>query len=138
MATVQEAVAVRTAEAQLPYHPKSASLARGLVRNALIGWGLGGLVEDALLIVSELVGNAAKTGCQLKMRVTITLITDTSVRIEVTDGSRAMPVRIDAGPDALGGRGLDLVHKLTRGHWGATLLVNGKTLHADLKLGSTP
>jgi hypothetical protein len=32
-----------------------------------------------------------------------------------------------------GGRGIGLVHELTRGRWGATLLPNGKTVHADLR-----
>ncbi|MFF7994754.1 ATP-binding protein [Kitasatospora xanthocidica] len=110
----------------------------GLVRTALTDWGLGDLVDDARLIVSEFVGNAAKTGRQRRMRVEIALITSTNVRISVTDGSRTLPVRIGAGPVAEGGRGLHLVHDLTRGQWGATRAPDGKTVHADLELRSTP
>ncbi|MGW2545495.1 ATP-binding protein [Kitasatospora sp. NPDC001574] len=118
----------------LPYRPESARAARTTVRTALTDWRLHGLLDDALLIVSELVTNAAKTGCRLEMRVEITRITATNVRIAVTDGSHSMPARFDAGPTAEGGRGLDLVHKLTGGQWGVTLLVDGKTVHADLRL----
>ncbi|AUY53713.1 ATP-binding protein [Streptomyces sp. CB01881] len=64
----------------------------------------------------QLVGNAAKTGCQRKMTVTVEGITDQCVRISVRDGSRTLPCLIDAGPAAESGRGLALVHHLTRGH----------------------
>ncbi|MEV7359193.1 ATP-binding protein [Kitasatospora sp. NPDC091276] len=121
----------------LPYRPESASTARHLVRTVLVKWGLEDLADDAELIVSELVGNASKTGCQLTMSVEIVSITGRDVRIGVTDGCRILPVRVDAGPNAEGGRGLDLVHKLTRGHWGAALMSDGKTVHADLKLRTT-
>ncbi|MEU6972782.1 hypothetical protein AB0A71_34725 [Kitasatospora aureofaciens] len=73
--------AADSARALLPYEPQSASSARRLVRTALRGWGLEDLVEAGELIISELVANAAKTGCQRKMTVTIARITDRCVRI---------------------------------------------------------
>ena len=117
----------------LPYEPQSAAAARRLVRIALFGWELEDLVEAAELIVSEFVGNAAKTGCQLRMAVTVERITAGCVRISVRDGSRILPCLIDAGPAAESGRGLALVHHLTGGQWGATAEPFGKTVHADLR-----
>ncbi|MER7669775.1 ATP-binding protein [Kitasatospora sp. NPDC096128] len=119
--------------AHLPYRPESASAARRLVRDKLAEWELDNLIDDAQLIVSELVGNASKTGCLLRMTVEVTRITATAVRISVTDGSRVLPVLIDAGLKAEGGRGLALVHQLTRGQWGTTLEPLGKTVHAELR-----
>ncbi len=42
----------------LPAHGESAGLARAAVRRTLAYWGLGDLTDDAVLLVSELVGNA--------------------------------------------------------------------------------
>ncbi|KOV28234.1 hypothetical protein ADK60_18760 [Streptomyces sp. XY431] len=118
----------------LPYEPQSAAAARRLVRTVLRGWELEDLVEAAELVVSELAGNAAKTGCRLEMTVTVARITDRAVRISVRDGSRILPCLIDAGPAAQCGRGMALVHHLTGGHWGATPEPYGKTVHADLRV----
>ncbi len=54
------------------------------------------------------------------------------VRLLVVDGSGAMPVMIEAESDATSGRGLAIVHRLTHGRWGVTLLPFGKIVHADL------
>ncbi|OEV39154.1 hypothetical protein HS99_0018640 [Kitasatospora aureofaciens] len=117
----------------LPYEPQSASAARRLVRTTLRAWGLDDLVEAGELIVSELAGNAAKTGCRRKMTVTVERITERCVRISVRDGSRSLPCLIDAGLAAVSGRGMALVHHLTGGHWGVMLEPFGKTVHADLR-----
>ena len=44
----------------LAHHPRSAGRAREWVRSALADWSLENLVEDALVVVSELVGNAVR------------------------------------------------------------------------------
>ena len=95
-------------------------------------------MDDAEVIVSELVTNAYRTGCHRRMAVTIRRVTLQTVRIAVRDGSRAMPVMVDAGPGAESGRGLDIVHKLTRGHWGVVVEQLGKTVHADLRARVVP
>ncbi|MEU9134286.1 ATP-binding protein, partial [Kitasatospora sp. NPDC048540] len=97
----------------LPYEPSSAAAARRLVRSTLRAWDLHDLVEAGEPVVSELVGNAVKTGCRRRMLVSVERITGGRVRISVCDGSRTMPCRIDAGPDAESGRGMALVHHLT-------------------------
>jgi anti-sigma regulatory factor (Ser/Thr protein kinase) len=122
----------------LPYEPRSAGAARRLIRTALCAWRLGELVEAGELVVSELAGNAVKTGCRKQMAVEVLRVTDRCVRISVSDGSRAMPCLIDASSDSESGRGLALVHYLTGGHWGVSLHGTGKTIHADLHLLRPP
>ncbi|MFJ6379686.1 ATP-binding protein [Kitasatospora sp. NPDC092039] len=138
VAVLEPPVALAELSTDLPYEPGSASRARQLVQAALTGWGLGDLVDDAVLVVSELVTNAAKTGCRLEMTLRIIRLTAASVRISVTDGCRVLPVRIEADDGDVSGRGVDLVHKLTRGQWGAVPEPFGKTVHADLRLGRKP
>ncbi|MFF2146185.1 ATP-binding protein [Kitasatospora sp. NPDC058190] len=120
------------ATATLKYQPESAGAARRLVRRKLQDWGLNDLVDDAQLIVTELVSNACKTGCMTFMTVKIRRITSQTVRISVRDGSRTMPVLLHAACDEECHRGLALVQKLTSGRWGAALDAHGKTVHADL------
>jgi hypothetical protein len=116
----------------LPYQPESAGAARRFVRTKLREWGLDDLVDDASLIVSELTTNSVETCCQTRMLVGVRRPTERIVRILVGDGSRSMPVMVQAGPDATSGRGLAMVHRLTHGRWGVTLLPFGKVVHADL------
>ncbi|WP_123553660.1 ATP-binding protein [Kitasatospora cineracea] len=126
------------ASIELPYRPESASQARQLVRMVLAEWSLDDLVDDAVLVASEMVTNSAKTGCHTAMTFQIIRTTAASVRILVTDGCRVLPVRIKAGSGDESGRGLELVHKLTHGRWGASLEPLGKTVHADLRVGGKP
>ncbi|MGC0317485.1 ATP-binding protein [Kitasatospora acidiphila] len=116
----------------LPYRPEAASAARRLVRKTVTEWHLEGLVDDAELIASELVTNAAKTGCTQQLRFQLERLGTGSVRIRVTDRSRDLPVMAEAGDQAESGRGITLVDHLTRGHWGIEQLQDGKTVHADL------
>ncbi|MFJ2190983.1 ATP-binding protein [Kitasatospora sp. NPDC087861] len=120
------------AELLLPYLPESVAVARRFVVAKLREWGLDDLVDDAVVIVSELVTNSVETCCQTHMLVGVRCPTDRIVRILVGDGSRSMPVMVQAGPDATSGRGLAMVHRLTHGRWGATPLPFGKVVHADL------
>ncbi|MFI6449162.1 ATP-binding protein [Kitasatospora sp. NPDC050543] len=124
---------VKPASTFLPYRPESAAAARRLVRDKLIEWGMDNLADDAQVIVSELATNAAKTGRQRRMCVTIRRHTPHTVRIAVRDGSRTLPVLIQSeDEDAESGRGLSLVNRLTHGRWGATPEPLGKTTWAEL------
>ncbi|PYC71028.1 ATP-binding protein [Streptomyces tateyamensis] len=119
----------------LPYEPQSASAARELVRGKLADWRLEHLADDAKLLVTELVSNAAKTGCLTTMRVTVARVTNRAgraVQIAVRDGSRALPVLIAAARDEdQSGRGLVLVDRLSV-MWGVEVDAWGKTVWADL------
>ncbi|MEB8343416.1 ATP-binding protein [Streptomyces endophyticus] len=82
-------------------------------------------VEEARLIVSELVTNAIKHGSgAVKLRVQYG---SHQVRIEVTDGSRAPARRRRAGTNDVSGRGLFLVACLSQ-RWGTTH--DGRTTYA--------
>ncbi|MCK8677990.1 ATP-binding protein [Streptomyces lichenis] len=119
----------------LPRERESAAVARELVRAALDRWGLTELVDDAALVVTELVANAvdhAPDGATI--RVAVIRIRTTRIRISVVDGAahRLPPLRA-AGPDAERGRGLLLVEALSD-QWGVDLLPWGKRVRADLEM----
>ncbi|MFJ3788992.1 ATP-binding protein [Kitasatospora sp. NPDC090091] len=129
-------VAVRAVAAPaticLPYRPESVAAARRFVGAKLREWGLDDLMDDASVIVSELATNSVRTGCQTRMLVAVRRPSDRVIRILVGDGSRSMPVMVETGPGHTSGRGLAMVHRLTRGRWGVTPLPLGKIVHADL------
>ncbi len=109
------------------------SLARQVVRNVLDRWGMGVLVEDAVLIASELVANAVVHAAGA-IRLTTLVAGEGSayVRIEVTDGANRPPVRANSPEDALSGRGLNIVFDLAAA-WGSTAVPAGwgKTVWAE-------
>ncbi|MGW3075652.1 ATP-binding protein [Kitasatospora sp. NPDC001132] len=112
-----------------------AGVARRPGRGKLREWDLGDLTGTAELILSELVANAARHTRRLTtMRVRIRHIDAGAVRISVRDGSRTLPMAIQAGNEDEGHRGMALVNRLAKGCWGADLDPRGKTVHATLKI----
>lgn len=79
------------------------------------------LSEALILVVSELVTNAVvHTGCPAVLRLLFPLDPKpeaVAVRVEVADASHTPPKPRDAGGDAVGGRGLELVECLCD-RWG--------------------
>jgi anti-sigma regulatory factor (Ser/Thr protein kinase) len=125
-------------ETHLPLHalPTAPGCARDHVRAVACEWGLSGLAETAELLVSELVTNALYASERSDVGadkatvpvVQLWIVTDgISLVIYVWDNSDAMPVRQDAGPDQIGGRGLMLVEALGK-EWGAYRLDSGKVV----------
>lgn len=98
-------------------HPRCVALARAQMRKALAGWGLAGIEEPAVLVVSELVTNAVVHARVSPGREILTRFVrqDGGVRIEVHDTSDERPV--PRTPDHDGGFGLLLVDELTD-RWG--------------------
>lgn len=92
--------------------------------------GVAGISVDAVrLIVGELASNVvvhARTPLQLRIAPGAE-----HVRIEMADGSAAMPVLRRPDPLAMYGRGLHLVHALSA-RWGATPTTTGKVVWAEL------
>lgn len=122
------------AEVPLPSRPESAATARRLTQVIVLRqWGLTPkMTEDAVLLVSELVGNAVRhTGARvfgLRMRRRRGWI-----RIEVRDPSRGLPCLMPVQEMDVSGRGLFLVDKLSD-RWGVDLLPRGKTTWFEMRV----
>lgn len=118
------------AELSLPGEARSAGEARRFLASTLTGWGNARYKEDAALLLSELVTNAA-----------LHAKTDIVVRIElkaenlllaVTDGSPRQPVVRHYSTQSTTGRGLALVEALAL-RWGISPHPDGsKTVWAEL------
>lgn len=112
--------------------PQSAEAARSLVRTALAVWGLSHLADDGVVVVTELVANAAQHTPSPSIRVSVSRSADDLVQIAVVDGSRLVPVRRAPDADSTRGRGLALVEALTD-RWGTEPLPWGKRVWGELK-----
>ena len=121
-------------EVPLPSRPESAAAARRLTQVVVLRhWGLSPkMTEDAVLLVSELVGNAVRhTGARvfgLRMRRRRGWI-----RIEVRDPSRGLPCLMPVQEMDVSGRGLFLVDKLSD-RWGVDLRPRGKTTWFEMRV----
>ncbi|WP_245996694.1 ATP-binding protein [Streptomyces armeniacus] len=115
----------------LPRTGQSAEAARDLVRTALSAWGLDGLADAAAVLVSELVGNAVEHTASRRVRVTVTRTGRDTVRIAVSDTSRALPVRREPDDTADRGRGLIVVEALAD-QWGIDVQPSGKRVWGEL------
>ncbi|MEU8653763.1 ATP-binding protein [Streptomyces sp. NPDC048737] len=122
------------AEVQLPSRPESAATARRLTQVIVLRrWQLTPkMTEDAVLLVSELVGNAVRhTGARvfgLRLRRRRGWI-----RVEVRDPSRGLPCLMPVQELDVSGRGLFLVDKLSD-RWGVDLLPRGKTTWFEMRV----
>ncbi|WP_432059731.1 ATP-binding protein [Streptomyces sp. S1] len=117
----------------LPREPRSAAVARRLVRTALTVWGLEPLIEDATLVMTELVSNAVDHGRLPSIRVIVSRPSAHTIRLGVVDRSKGVPtMRTDADENQTRGRGLLLVDALTD-RWGTELYRWGKQVWAELE-----
>ncbi|MEU6221701.1 SpoIIE family protein phosphatase [Streptomyces sp. NPDC047022] len=135
--------AVITARAAASFEPvgRSVATARSFVRDTLQGWGFADIIDDAVVLTSELVTNAvvhAGTAADV-----LCLRSDDGVRIEVADHypEREVPVQTSAvsmgSPDREGGRGLQLCAALA-GHWGVEYTPTHKRVWFQLDLPERP
>lgn len=111
----------------LPAEGRSPGAARRVVTEALVAAGLEVMLDDALLLVTELVTNSvvhAGTGVELSVE-----IGPGSARIEVLDrGGGALPVTTSAPDDHReGGRGIFLLDALAQ-EWGTRHFPGGKAV----------
>ena len=115
----------------LPNDLRAPREARLAITKFLTGAGLPQLVDDAQLLATELVTNAVRHACgPIHVRARLS---DGFVRIEVCDsaaGSAPEPRR--AAPDDEGGRGMELVEKLSV-RWGWKVTPESKMVWLDLQ-----
>ncbi|WLW51803.1 SpoIIE family protein phosphatase [Streptomyces sp. YU58] len=134
---------VITARAAASFEPvgRSVASARSFVRDTLQGWGFADIVDDAVVLTSELVTNAvvhAGTSADV-----LCLRSDDGVRIEVADRypEREIPLQGQAvnmgNPDREGGRGLQLCAALS-GRWGVEYTPTHKQVWFQLDLPERP
>ncbi|MFI2411627.1 SpoIIE family protein phosphatase [Streptomyces sp. NPDC018947] len=134
---------VITARAAASFEPvgRSVASARSFVRDTLQGWGHADVVDDAVVLTSELVTNAvvhAGTSADV-----VCLRSDDGVRIEVADRypEREVPIQGSAvnmgSPDREGGRGLQLCAALA-GRWGVEYTPTHKNVWFQLALPDRP
>ncbi|MEE1926579.1 SpoIIE family protein phosphatase [Streptomyces sp. TRM 70351] len=134
---------VITARAAATFEPvgRSVAAARGFVRDTLQGWGLADIIDDAVVLTSELVTNAVvHAGTSAEVRC---LRDGDGVRVEVADRypEREVPVRdadqLQPGPDREGGRGLMLCAALAT-RWGVDYTASDKRVWFRLDLPDRP
>ncbi len=123
------AVDVVAAMAAFDSSAESVAQARRLVQRQLDDWGQSDLSDDARLVVSELLTNAAlHAKPPIKLRLARL---PTGVRVEVSDGSPELPLKVHAGTDVMTGRGWSLVEALCDS-WGVQSAGQGKVVWATL------
>ncbi|WP_198520707.1 ATP-binding protein [Kitasatospora sp. CB02891] len=120
----------------LPCVPEAAKAARELVRTRLAHAGLAEVSDDAVMVVSEIVGNSVRHSGTRYVRIWVTC-TGRVVRISVADSSRTLPTLIIARDADEGHRGLGLVDALSY-RWGADLLELGKVVWAEFETRPAP
>ncbi|SEG03696.1 PAS domain S-box-containing protein [Actinacidiphila yanglinensis] len=134
---------VITARAAATFEPvgRSVAVARAFVRDTLHGWGFADVVDDAVVLTSELVTNAvvhAGTAADVQC-----LRYDTAVRVEVADHypEREVPMQTRGRQfretDNEGGRGLLLCAALAS-RWGVEYSGSGKHVWFQLDLPERP
>ncbi|WNI19829.1 SpoIIE family protein phosphatase [Actinacidiphila sp. ITFR-21] len=132
-----------TARAAASFEPvgRSVAVARAFVRDTLHGWGFADVVDDAVVLTSELVTNAvvhAGTAADVTC-----LRYETAVRVEVSDHypEREIPMqprsRQFRDGDSEGGRGLLLCAALAS-RWGVEYTAAGKDVWFQLDLPERP
>ncbi|MFI7415346.1 ATP-binding protein [Streptomyces sp. NPDC049627] len=107
---------------------------RRIARASLSHWGRADLIETVDLLLTELATNALRHGSGLDVGVRISM-QDDHLKIEVNDGSSALPELRNAEHDDEGGRGLFLVDALAK-DWGVSL--DGTTTWCTLPLTKGP
>jgi DNA-binding NarL/FixJ family response regulator len=114
----------------LPRALTSAATARRFVVSTVTDWDLAPLLDDAVLVASELTTNAvthAHSSCRIRLS-----LTPASLRIDVMDTGAGTPEPQPANFTEEHGRGLHLVAALTAA-WGLEDIPgNGKTVWAEL------
>jgi anti-sigma regulatory factor (Ser/Thr protein kinase) len=119
----------------VPHARSSVGTARHALADELAANGVPTpVLQDAVLVLSELVSNAIKHAAPLpsgEIQVRWDL-NDDRLHLEITDGgAMTRPHPSNAAVSSLGGRGLDIVRSICRS-WGVTEKEGAVTVWADL------
>ncbi|UED85837.1 ATP-binding protein [Streptomyces profundus] len=138
--TPTEAVSVGhpTYSQTLPCEPSTAEIGRELVRGVLGVWHLDDLADQAALVVTELIANAARHTSCVEIHVVLGRPSATRVRVGVVDEEPSrLPELGCAGESDESGRGLFLIEAVADG-WGCEIRGTercpwGKEVWAELR-----
>jgi anti-sigma regulatory factor (Ser/Thr protein kinase) len=114
---------------ELPPDRAAAAKARHFVGETMQAWDCDDVIPDAELLVSELVTNAV-LHARSASRVTIER-QGATLRISVFDTSPTRPRLRNYGPEAVTGRGLLLVDRISD-RWGVEQVPTGKTVWFEI------
>lgn len=126
------ACTMRPGRIVLPMDPTAAKSARDFLATMCCGRHEAGVLDEAQLLVSELVGNAVRHGAP-PIEVEVRCAGAETLQIRVRDAADGEPAQRDAGPDDEGGRGLALVDLLSEA-WGIEPTEPGKAVWFRLRL----
>ncbi len=117
---------VSTAKLELPASTTAVGRARRFLRSAARARRFAPVLDDAELLVSELVTNGIRYGLP---PITLHVVCQgtRSLLVLVSDHSADPPQQCTAGPDAESGRGLMLVDHISD-EWGVEPYKDGKTV----------
>jgi anti-sigma regulatory factor (Ser/Thr protein kinase) len=105
--------------------------ARRFMTTCLETWDKASAVWTAQLLLGELATNAVLHADHSDFTVTVRVLDDDSVRLEVRDGSVRPPRLRDYGTSSTTGRGVALVAQLSRG-WGVVPSGTGKVVWCEI------
>jgi anti-sigma regulatory factor (Ser/Thr protein kinase) len=111
--------------------PQAPSRARDFVRQAYCDEHNASVLDEAALLVSELVTNAIRHGSP-PLTTEVECVGTQGMQVRVSDGNPAVPAVRAATPDAESGRGTALVDLLSDA-WGVEPMDHGKAVWFRLK-----
>ncbi|MGW6459751.1 ATP-binding protein [Streptomyces sp. NPDC055078] len=136
---MSEACTGGTLVSRWTYSPRCVGKGRERLRKSLADWGLTGLEDEALIVLSELLTNAVRHAYVpgRKIETRWLRMPGGGLRIEVHDTAGGRPVLTEPTADAPGGRGLPLVAALAQ-RWGVAEREGpGKAVWAELSATAT-
>ena len=124
-------MSTRTASIDLPPSPISVPTARHMVDDLLRAWCVPHDRQDAALLVTELVANVVDhAGSDANFTLELTL-SDTWLRVAVSDGSSIQPIVRELSKERPRGRGLFMVQAIAD-RWGSEEHHGGKRVWFEL------
>jgi len=116
---------------ELPALLQSPAAARAVVGAVLVVWGLPRLVDDARLLVSELVSNAVVHAAGSESFELEIVRHRGDVWVGLTDGCATTPIARELRPDTTSGRGVQIMQQLAT-RWGTEQRRGGKRVWFEL------